>query len=280
MTPVAGTDTGDQNPRTDPRETPRGVNAQTRGLSPVVVLVEPQLGENIGMCARAMLNGGLTELRLVNPRDGWPNEAAIKAASGADVVLDNARVFETLDDAIADLSRVLATTARLRDATYRELTPRQAGAELTEIAAAGQRAGVLFGREAKGLRNDEISRCDAIITAPLNPTFSSLNIAQAVLMLAYEWWQAGPGKPGFDTPDHVRMPTDTRPANRAEMMGLFNHLESELDDCGFLRVVEKRPTMVANIRSMFNRANLTEQEVRTLRGIITGLTKHAGRGKL
>lgn len=260
---MAGTD------RTRAGDAERGLGPETAEPSPAVILVEPQLGENIGMACRAMLNGGLTDLRLVNPRDGWPNEKAVAAASGADAVVDGARVFDTLEDAIADLTRVYATTARDRDATLRVMVPRAAAADMRRAIAGGSTVGVLFGREAKGLKNDEISLADTVIAAPLNPGFRSLNIAQAVLMVAYEWWQAGPGAEIAD--DEITVPADTRPATRAEMQGLFDHLESELDACGFLRVKEKRPTMVRNIRNTLNRAHMTEQEVRTFRGIVKGL---------
>ncbi|MHC8508432.1 MAG: RNA methyltransferase [Rhodospirillales bacterium] len=257
---------------TDSSRAPDGEGADT--AAPAVILAEPQLGENIGMCARAMLNGGLSDLRIVNPRDGWPNEKALAAASGADTVINAARVFETVEAAVADLNRLYACTARERDAALRVMTPRAAAADMQAACGAGHKAGVLFGRESKGLKNDEVSLADAVIHAPLNPAFRSLNIAQAVLIVAYEWRLAGPGA---DAPaDMLVMPAATRPARRDEMQGLFGHLESELDACGFLRVKEKRPTMVRNIRNMFNRAHLTEQEVRTLRGVIKGLTDYSG----
>ncbi len=238
-----------------------------RSGAPAVILVKPQLGENIGMVARAMLNCGLTDLRLVAPRDGWPNPAAEKSASGATVVLDRARVFETTADAVADLNRLYATTARSRDMTKAVVTPRRAALEIREAAAAGQHAGLLFGPEAKGLHNDDVALADTIVTAPLNPGFSSLNLAQAVLLLGYEWFQAG-----VETPDlEVTLPKGTRPATKKELLLLFEHLERELDACGFLHVREKRPVMVRNLRNMLQRAGLTEQEVRTLRGVITSL---------
>jgi tRNA/rRNA methyltransferase len=253
----------------------RGLGDAIDGPAPAVILVEPQLGENIGMACRAMLNGGCTDLRLVNPRDGWPNPKATAAASGADAVLRGARVFATVEEAVADLTRVYATTARDRDAALRVMTPRAAAADMRAAVGAGDGCGVLFGREAKGLTNHEISLADTVIAAPLNPGFKSLNIAQAVLMVAYEWWQAGPGAETAE--DEITVPADTRPATRAEMQGLFDHLERELDACGFLRVKEKRPTMVRNIRNALNRAHLTEQEVRTFRGIVAGLVKGGGR---
>jgi len=254
---MAGTD------KTKPRAT---------GVGPAIVLVEPQLGENIGMAARAMLNCGLTELRLVNPRDGWPSEAALNAASGADSVIAGARLFDSARDAVADLASVFATTARERDMTKRFVTPRQAAAEIRGFAAGGGRTGVLFGKEAKGLKNDDLALADACIVAPLNPAFRSLNLAQAVFVVGYEWFMAGSGAPASE----LRMPKETRPASKAELAGLFGHLERELDASGFLHVKEKQPVMVRNLRNMLQRAGLTEQEVRTFRGVITSLVSGFG----
>ena len=234
-----------------------------------VILVTPQLGENIGMVARAMLNCGLTELRLVAPRDGWPSEPARSAASGADIVIDGAQLFETTEDAIRDLDLVLATTARPRDMTKSVFTPESAAGELRARINARQRCGVLFGKESWGLNNDDVALADGIITVPLNPDFTSLNLAQAVLLLAYEWF-----KTTDDTaPRELKMPSDTRPASKDEMMMLIGHLEDELDAAGFLRVAEKRPTMVRNLRNVLWRAEMTEIEVRMFRGIISALTK-------
>ena len=240
----------------------------TDGDGPAIILVEPQLGENIGMVARAMLNCGLTDLRLVAPRDGWPNEDAIKPSSGATIVLDRARVFDTTEQAVADLNRVYATTARSRDMIKDVVTPRAAAAEIKTLAAGGERCGILYGKEAKGLKNDDVVLADAILQVPLNPAFSSLNLAQAVLLTAYEWYQAGDA-----TPDHELMMNATRPANKQELGGLFDHLETELSACGFLYPPEKAPAMVRNLRNLFQRARLTEQEVRSLRGVVACLRK-------
>jgi len=237
--------------------------------TPAIVLVQPQLGENIGMAARAMLNTGLSDMRLVRPVHGWPNEHAIKPASGADVVLDGVRVFGSTKDALADLSHVYAATARDRDMTKPVMTPRAAAVEMRQAIAAGGRPGVLFGREAWGLNNDDVALANTLISVPLNPGFSSLNLAQAVLLVGYEWYQAGDATPDVDH----RHPAATRPANKEELVGMFEHLESELDACGFLYPPEKRPTMIRNIRNMLGRAGLTEQEIRTLRGIISGLVR-------
>jgi len=236
---------------------------------PAIILVQPQLGENIGMVSRAMLNCGLTDLRLVAPRDGWPNEQAFKTASGADWVLERAKLFATTAEAIADLGHVYATTARARDMTKDVFTPRGAAAEMHEFLAQDVACGVLFGREAVGLHNDDVALADSLLMVPLNPAFSSLNLAQAVLLLGYEWFQVSMDRP--DSVAEVRL--DTRRANKAELLGLFEHLERELDDCGFLGLANKRPIMVRNLRNMFGRAQFTEQEVRTLRGVISGLVK-------
>ncbi|MEQ8227342.1 MAG: RNA methyltransferase [Rhodospirillales bacterium] len=238
--------------------------------APVVVLVEPQLGENIGMAARAMLNCGLTEMRLVSPRDGWPSEPARAAASGADVVIDGAKVFESTADAVADLNLVIATTARSRDMTKRVLTPRHAAREIRDAyTQSGARTGILFGKEAKGLNNEDVVLADAILNAPLNPGFSSLNLAQAVFLASYEWRLAG-----IDVPDEeLTMPKITRPAERKELLYFFEHLERELKTCGFLHPPERVPVMIRNLRNLFGRARMTEQEVRSLHGVIKALRR-------
>ncbi|TCS60588.1 tRNA/rRNA methyltransferase [Varunaivibrio sulfuroxidans] len=236
---------------------------------PAVVLVEPQLGENIGMVARAMLNAGLTDLRLVRPRDGWPNDTANKTASGASLVLETARVFATTAEAVGDVQVLYATTARPRDMNKDEVTPRFAAAQMRTHHQKGLKTAVLFGRESKGLHNDDVALADALMIVPLNPAFSSLNLAQAVLLIGYEWFQAATQKPDIER----AIRTDTRPATRDEMVGMFGQLEDALDDSGFLRLKAKRATMVRNLRNIFVRAGLTEQEVRTLRGVISSLTR-------
>lgn len=260
------------NPENADTDAPRDLGPLQPGFA--VVLVEPQLGENIGMVARAMGNCGLGDLRLVNPRDGWPNASALAAASGADRILHAARVYGSTAEAVADLQVVLATTARPRDMTTDVYTPDAAARHMRASVTSGAAAGVLFGKEAMGLNNDDVALADGILTVPLNPMFTSLNLAQAVFVVGYEWFRAGDATPERQ----LAVPTETRPANKAEMAGLFEHLESELDACGFLRVKEKRPIMVRNIRNIFQRAGLTEQEVRTLRGVISGLTKFARKG--
>lgn len=243
--------------------------AATDTDAPTVILVQPQLGENIGAAARAMLNFGLTEMRLVNPRGDWPNQKAINTASGADAVLEDARLFESTEASIADCAHVLATTARVRDMVKPVLTPREAAAKLREYQTAGERAALLFGREKSGLHNDDVAHAEALVIVPANPAYSSINLAQAVLLIGYEWFQAGVA--ADELADRV-MRKGAQPASQKEIADLFAHLEEELDECGFLYPPEKRPRMVRNIRNIFTRADLTDQEVRTLRGIIVGLT--------
>jgi len=236
--------------------------------APVVILVEPQLGENIGAAARAMLNFGLTRMRLVRPRDGWPNHKALNTSSGAESVLEQAEIFDTTEDAIADLRHVHAATARVRDMVKPVLTPREAAGSMRDWSARGETSGVMFGRERSGLDNDDAVLAEALMMVPANPAHSSINLAQAVLLLAYEWFQAGaPETRGALTRKGAS------PATADEIHHLFEHLERELDACGFLQPPDKRPRMVRNIRNIFTRAELTDQEVRTLRGIITGLTR-------
>jgi tRNA/rRNA methyltransferase len=237
-------------------------------VTPAVILVRPQLGENIGMAARAMLNCGLSTLRLVAPRDGWPNERAQRAASGADIVLEKAEVFDSVGEAVADLERVIATTARNRELTQRILTPRHAATEMRGWIGQGQGVGILFGPERTGLENDDMVHADTALSIPLNPQFSSLNIAQAVLLVAYEWSAAGDTTPVVRMAEHA-----TRPATKEEMQNLFDHLERALDQSGFLRNKEMRPSMVLNLRALLQRAEMTEQEARTFHGVIKFLSK-------
>ena len=239
---------------------------------PAIVLVEPQLGENIGTVARAMANFGLTDLRLVNPRDGWPSEKALSASSGAVEVIEGARLYDDTAAAIADLRRVYAATTRHRDMVKPVVTPAAAAAEMR--ARPDTPTGVLFGPERAGLDNDDVALADTILAIPANPAFSSLNLAMAVAVVGHEWFGAG-----GDTPERVLETGATRPATKAELVAFFEHLERELDACGFLRLTEKRPTMVRNIRNLFQRAELTEQEVRSLRGIVSGLVDHSHRSR-
>ena len=236
----------------------------------IVILVRPQLGENIGMCARAMLNCGLTEMRLVNPRDRWPNPKALATASGASEVVENARLFDTTEEAIADLNRIYASSARPRGMTKTILTPAEGARWMRKYLDTGDNVGILFGPEATGLENDEIVLGDAVISVPLNPGFSSLNLAKAVLLIGYEWYRAADPTPGV----RQSMPKQTHPATKKELLGMFEQLEKELDISGFFHAEHKRAVMVRNLRNMFQRGHLTAQEVRTLRGVISTLTDH------
>jgi cysteinyl-tRNA synthetase/tRNA/rRNA methyltransferase len=231
--------------------------------APAVILVRPQLAENIGSAARAMANGGLFELRLVAPRDGWPQDKAWRTASGADRILEAARVFSDVPEAVADLHRVFATCPRPRHVVKPVLTPRGAAAELRAIAARGLRAGILFGPERAGLDNDDMACADSLVRYPLNPEFMSLNLAQAVLVMGYEWWMSAD-----DTPARVLMTNETRVATKAELENLLAHLTDQLDASGFLDNLAKRPGMVRNIRHFLQRGEATEQELRTLHGIV------------
>jgi tRNA/rRNA methyltransferase len=244
--------------------------------SPAIILCEPQLGENIGTAARAMANFGLWDLRVVNPRDGWPNERAVAAASRADHVIEKVRIFATLEEAIADLSMVFATTARQRDLQKPVYGPEEASQRIVGHIAGGAGAGILFGRERWGLYNEEISLADAIVTFPVEAAFASLNIAQAVLLMSYEWRrQADKGEVlpfagGLE-----------EPAPRQELLNLFGHLEETLDRSGFFKTEDKRPTMVNNLRAIFTRATLSSQEIRTLRGVISSIDRmHLRQGRL
>ncbi len=233
---------------------------------PAIILVGPQLGENIGAAARAMLNCGLEDLRLVAPRDPWPNPAARPAASGADRVLDAARVYPDCRSAVADLQQVYATTARPRDLAKHVVTARQAATEMRQQVHAGSRVGVLFGRERIGLINDELTLANTLVTVPLNPSYSSLNLAQAVLLLAYEWRLSGD-----QTPPRVLQRAGNPAATQAQVASFFDHLETALDATGFFKTQELRPSIVRNLRNLFQRADLNDQEVRTLHGVITSL---------
>jgi tRNA/rRNA methyltransferase len=242
---------------------------------PAIILVEPQLGENIGTAARAMLNCGLGDLRLVRPRDGWPSDKAIAAASGADALLAKARLYPDIPAAIAGLVHVYAATARDRGMVRREVTPRHAAPEMRTRIAAGEACGVLFGPERTGLLNDDVALADTVLTVPLNPGFSSLNLAQAVLIVGYEWFTSD-----VSAPPEILRRGGSRPATKAELLNFFDHLEEELIRNGFLRNRESRPSMVRNLRSLFQRAQCTEQELRTLHGVVTAFAGPRERGKV
>jgi tRNA/rRNA methyltransferase len=250
---------------------------RSRGLEgadrpgPAVILVEPQLGDNIGAAARAMLNCGLMDMRLVRPRDGWPNPRAEAMASGAVAVLDRARVFDSTAEAVAELDLVLATTARERDLSRTVLTPRAAAERVNGHINKGGKAGILFGPERAGLVNDDVILADAVINVPLNPAFSSLNLAQAVLLVGYEWYQTDVTV--ADESDWGAAP----PATVEQREFFFTRLEDEMDKAGFLFPPHLAPTIKRNIRAMFTRANLTDQEVRTMHGVVSALIKPRNR---
>lgn len=252
---------------------------QAFGPSPSVVLVNPQLGENIGMAARAMANFGLFELKLVDPRVGWDREKAVAAASGAFETVEKANIYNTLEEALRETHYVYATTARPRGMTKEVMTPEQAGLDMRARIARGEKVALMFGRERYGLNNEEVSLADVIVTAPVNPAYASLNIAQAVLLMGYEWFkheatslgQATPELPALEGPG-LQMP-DTHPASKEELYGFYDHLERELWEAGFFKTTEKRPGMMRNIRNIFARTALSAQEVSTLRGIISSLTR-------
>ena len=231
---------------------------------PVIILVQPQMGENIGASARAMLNFGLKDLRIVNPRDGWPNQRAIDMSSGALEQMPPVQVFDTLKDAIADLQVLYATTARRRDMVKPVFTPRGAAEDI--LSRDDQKTGLVFGGERAGLSNDDIALCTHIINIPANPEFSSFNLAQAVLLVAHEFFQASD-----ETPDRNIDLGDSVPAPQDEFEHFFGRLESELESGGFFQSENLKPTMLRNIRSIFTRAELSMQEVNTLQGIVSAL---------
>jgi tRNA/rRNA methyltransferase len=235
---------------------------------PAIILVEPQLAENIGMCARAMANFGLSDLRLVAPRDGWPKKGARSAASGAAYVLEEAKLFATLEEAIGDLNLVYATTARDRHQLKPVLTPETAMAEAALRLSGGERVGILFGRERNGLTNDEVSLADAALTFQVNPAYASLNLAQAVLLVGHEWFRVRHAR------DRPLAAPDMGPlAAKATLLSFFEYLEKELDACGYFLPDERKDTMARNLRNVFHRLQLTEQDIRTLRGAITTLVQ-------
>lgn len=245
------------------------------GESPIVVLVRPQMAANIGTAARAMANGGLFHLRIVAPRDGWPQPNAYATASGADAILDAAEVFPDLRAATADCHRVLGTCPRPRHVVIPALDARAAAAELRAINARGLRVAVLFGPERAGLEADDLARCDTLVRYPLNPQHNSLNLAQAVMILAYEWWMCAEA-----TPPRVLQTHATRVATKGELDGFLDRLVAELDAAGFLHNAPKRPGMVRNLRHWFERGEVTEQELRTLHGVVTELARgRATRGR-
>lgn len=236
-------------------------SSEGQSESPLIILVRPQLGANIGKAARAMLNFGLTEMRLVAPRDGWPNPDAGPAASGADIVLENAQVFDTLEEAIADCAHVYATTVRRRDLVKPVVTPEEAAREI--ITAQGRTA-ILFGPERSGLETDDVAVARKIITVPINPEFGSLNLAQAVILVAYEWSKhqtlASPTERELDPP-----------APQSELDGLIAHLDAMLEPTGYFFPPDRVPTTKRTLRSVLTKPSWNANEVRTLRGVLSAL---------
>src|SRR5438309_4807686 len=248
-----------------------GTDKTKSGVSlagPVVILVEPQLGENIGMAARAMGNFALSRLRIVNPRDGWPNVSAQRAAAGADHILDHVELFDTVEQAVADCTLLFATTARAHDQAKPVVAPEAAARETTAEIAGGGTVGILFGRERYGLQNEEVALASRIITFPVNPGFASLNLAQAVLLIGYEWFKLSTaGALPF------AMPQRSEPASQHQMQTFFDNLVRELDQVEFLRPPEKRETMLVNLRNIFTRMEPTKQDMHTLHGVVMAIAE-------
>jgi tRNA/rRNA methyltransferase len=235
---------------------------------PVVILVEPQLGENIGMTARAMGNFALSRLRIVKPRDGWPNVAAQRAAAGADDILNGAELFDTVEQAVADCALLFATTARAHDQAKPVVAPEAAAVEMVSQIKSGGTAGILFGRERAGLLNEEVGLANRIITFPVNPGFASLNLAQAVLLVGYEWFKLSTaGALPF------AMPERSEPASQYQIQAFFDNLVRELDKAEFLRPAEKRDTMLVNLRNIFTRMEPTKQDMHTLHGVVMAIAE-------
>jgi tRNA/rRNA methyltransferase len=235
---------------------------------PIIVLVEPQLGENIGAAARVMANFGLSRLRLVNPRDGWPSLQARRSASGADRVLDDTRLYDTVEAAIADCAFVLATTARAHDQAKPVIGPQEAALAMAPQVGAGENVALLFGRERYGLENAEVALADRIVTFPVNPAFASLNLAQAVAIIAYEWFKLSTaGALPF------AMPQKSEAARKQQIQAFFTNLERELDRIEYFRPLHKRATMLVNLRNIFARMQPTQQDVQTLQGVVMALSE-------
>jgi tRNA/rRNA methyltransferase len=236
--------------------------------APIVVLVEPQLGENIGAAARAMANFGLSRLRLVKPLQGWPNEKARVMAAGADRILDGVALYDNLNDAIGDCSFVLATTARNHDQAKPVVSAEAAASEVATRVRAGESVAIIFGRERIGLENHEVALADRIVTLPVNPAFASLNLAQAVVIVAYEWFKSATGA---QLP--FSMPEKSPPAPKQQLDAFFADLERELERVEFFRPEEKRGTMSVNLRNIFQRMAPTQQDIRTLHGVMNAIAQ-------
>jgi tRNA/rRNA methyltransferase len=241
-------------------------------MTPACILVRPQLGENIGAAARAMLNFGLDHMRLVAPRDGWPNPDARAMASGAGRVLDEARLHDDLAGALSDFHFVLATTARARDMTKQVFTPEAAMAVAAERIGRGEKVAVLFGPERAGLENGDVAQANAIVTVPVNPDYPSLNLAQCVLLMGYEWRRATTAVPPVE-----EGLAGNEPAAGADVEHLARHYETELEAAGFFFPDHKAQAMRTNLRNMWSRFPLTTQDVRTLHGILRQLVRRNAR---
>jgi len=238
--------------------------------APAIILVRPQLGENIGKAARAMLNFGLTDLRLVNPRDGWPNPSAGPAASGADIVLEHAQLFETVADAVADIPNVYATTVRKRDLVLPVVTPEQAARQITGTPG---RSAILFGAERSGLETEEAALAQAILTVPINPEFRSLNLAQAVILVAYEWSK----HQTLAIPTEGEEPEPRAP--HAHLEGLIGHMDEALDEAGYFFPPDRTPATRNTIRTILTKPGWSTREIQALRGMIRALTAIRNRNR-
>lgn len=236
-------------------------------VQPAIILVRPQLGENIGKAARAMLNFGLTDLRLVAPRDGWPNPDAGPTAAGAGSVLESARVYETVEEAVADCTHIYATTVRNRDMPKPVATPKEAAAQMHSMIGAGEQPAILFGPERSGMTNDDVALADTVLTVPINPEYGSLNLAQAVILVSYEYFQ-GASEVAAYQPAHA-----DGLANKEELIGLMEHFESALEAKGFYRSEGRRASQIRTLRNVLQNAAFSSQEVLTLRGVVKSLAR-------
>lgn len=241
---------------------------------PAIILVRPQMGENIGAAARAMLNFGLTRMRVVGPRDGWPNPRAVAMASGAGRVLDEAGLYGNLPAAIADCDFVFATTARGRELSKPVMTPERAMELARAMTAEGRRVGILFGPERAGLENEDIVQANAIVTVPVNPEFPSLNLGQCVLLMGYEW-----ARQKSDTPPEVMVFARGGFAGAAEIEALARHFEERLDQAGFFFPPDKAAGMKLSLRNMWSRLALTSAEVRSFHGMLRQIAYKLGRAE-
>ena len=252
------------NAPTDPRPT---------GPTPAIILVRPQMGENIGGAARAMWNFGLDRMRIIAPRDGWPNQKAVAMASGAGRLLDEAGLFDTVREAVADCDFVFATTARMRGITKPVMTPERAMEHARALVGEGKKVGVMFGPERAGLENEDVVEANAIVTVPVNPLFASLNLAQAVLLMSYEW-----GRQTTDTPPEVMEMAKTEWAGHVEVEKLGDHYEEMMDQAGFFFPEHKAENMKLNLRNLWSRMPLTRADVQMLHGVMRQMKRWKERG--